>query len=85
MIDQVARKAFFLDLWQRAFDIAVILPGDVGLLRLVIETHTGHRVVVLPLETCDGHFMEAVVQGVMNIAAAKGAAAHTELQKNRTV
>lgn len=84
MIEQGGRRLFFHNVWSCCADIFENLPADAGRLRLVIETDTGHRLVTVPMETEDAPFIETVVNGVSNLAAAKSSMA-AAMEKNRTV
>lgn len=75
LIESTGREMFFTQIWLRCQDIAEALPRDVNRLRLVVETDSGHRLVVLPMEQGDTPFMETVVRGLSNVAAAKSSAA----------
>lgn len=75
MIAATGRSMFFKNVWASASDVIDNLSGQVGRLKITIETDTGHRLVELPLEIGDEEFARVLLTGVLQMAAAKCAAA----------
>lgn len=85
LIESTGREMFFTQIWLRCQDIAENLPGDINRLRLVVQTDSGHKLVELPMEQGDTPFMETVLRGVSNVAAAKSSVAHASKEMDGSI